>query len=137
MVIPRFVRAALHGAPLRVYGDGQQTRSFTYVGDTVRALIALLDQPRAVGQIVNIGNPEEVTIAELAQRVVRLTGSSSPIITIPYEQAYEAGFEDMRRRVPSIDKLASLTGFEPSLDLGAILQTVIDFERATPGSLLV
>ncbi|HWQ12411.1 MAG TPA: NAD-dependent epimerase/dehydratase family protein [Roseiflexaceae bacterium] len=133
MVIPRFVRAALHGAPLRVYGDGQQTRCFSYVGDTVRALVALLDQPRAIGQIVNVGNPEEVTIAELARRVVALAGSASPVITIPYEQAYEAGFEDMRRRVPSIEKLAALTGFAPTLDLDAILRAVIDFERAAPG----
>jgi UDP-glucose 4-epimerase len=133
MVIPRFVRAALQGAPLRVYGDGQQTRCFCYVGDTVDALIRLLNEPRAVGQVINIGNPEEVTIEEVARRVVRLSGSSSPIIHIPYEQAYEAGFEDMRRRVPSIDRLAALTGFEPSLDLDAILGLVIDHERAAGG----
>ncbi|MFO7169802.1 MAG: GDP-mannose 4,6-dehydratase [Chloroflexota bacterium] len=136
MVIPRFVRAALHGEPLRVYGDGQQTRSFCYVGDTVDALIRLLDEPRAIGQIFNVGNPEEVTIAELAERVVRLSGSSSEIVYVPYEQAYESGFEDMRRRVPSIEKLAALTGFQPTLDLDGILRLVIEHERANPGSLL-
>ena len=136
MVIPRFVRAALQGAPLRVYGDGRQTRCFTYVGDTVRALVGLLDEPRAVGQIFNVGNPEEVAIDELARRVVRLAGSSSPVIYIPYEQAYGAGFEDMRRRVPSITRLEELIGFAPTLDLDAILRAVIEHERAAPASLL-
>jgi UDP-glucose 4-epimerase len=136
MVIPRFVRAALGGAPLRVYGDGEQTRCFTYVGDVVRALVALLDEPAAVGQVFNIGNPEEVAIGELARRVVQLTGSASQIITVPYEQAYQPGFEDMRRRVPSIAKLEETIGFEPSLDLDAILRLVIDDARRNPGSLL-
>jgi UDP-glucose 4-epimerase len=136
MVIPRFVRAALQGAPLRVYGDGQQTRCFTYVGDAVRAVIALLDTPRAVGQVFNIGNPEEVSIEELARRTIRLAESQSEIIYIPYEQAYEVGFEDMRRRVPSIEKLQAYTGYQPSLDLDGILRAVIEHERAYGGSLL-
>jgi UDP-glucose 4-epimerase len=136
MVIPRFVRAALQGAPLRVYGDGQQTRCFTYVGDVVRALIALLDESAAIGQIFNIGNPEEVAIGELARRVVQLAGSASQIIHVPYEQAYQPGFEDMRRRVPSIAKLEETIGFEPSLDLDAILRLVIADTRRSPGSLL-
>jgi UDP-glucose 4-epimerase len=129
MVIPRFVRAALRGEPIEVYGDGQQTRCFTYVGDTVAALIGLLGHPDAVGQIFNIGNPEEVTIAELAQRVVRLAESDSPIVRVPYDRAYEAGFEDMRRRVPSIDKIQALTGYQPTLGLDEILLRVIAYER--------
>lgn len=130
MVLPRFVRAALRDVPLRVYGDGQQTRCFCYVGDTVRALIALLDHPDAIGTIFNIGNPQEVSILELAQRVVHLAHSSSPIVMVPYEHAYEAGFEDMRRRVPDISRLTALTGFRPTLDLDDIIRTVIEYEQA-------
>jgi len=129
MVLPRFVRAALRDVPLRVYGDGQQTRCFCYVGDTVRALIALLDHPDAVGKIFNVGNPQEVSILELAQRVVKLAESSSPIMLVPYEHAYEAGFEDMRRRVPDISRLTALTGFRPTLDLDDIIRTVIEYEQ--------
>jgi UDP-glucose 4-epimerase len=129
MVIPRFVRAALRNEPLEVYGDGQQTRCFTYVGDTVAALVGLLGHRDAVGQIYNIGNPEEVTIAELARRVIALAESDSPIVTVPYDQAYEAGFEDMRRRVPSIEKIHALTGFQPTLALDEILLRVIGYER--------
>jgi len=130
MVVPRFVRAALRNVPLRVYGDGQQTRCFCYVGDTVRALIALLDHPDAVGKVFNVGNPQEVSILELAQRVVKLAQSSSPIVLVPYEHAYEAGFEDMRRRVPDISRLTALTGFRPTLDLDDIIRTVIEYEQA-------
>lgn len=130
MVLPRFVRAALRDVPLRVYGDGQQTRCFCYVGDTVRALIALLDHPDAIGTIFNIGNPQEVSILELAQRVVHLAHSSSPIVLVPYEHAYEAGFEDMRRRVPDISRLTALTGFRPTLDLDDIIRSVIEYEQA-------
>jgi UDP-glucose 4-epimerase len=130
MVLPRFVRAALRDVPLRVYGDGQQTRCFCYVGDTVRALIALLDHPDAVGKVFNVGNPQEVSILELAQRVVKLAESSSPIMLVPYEHAYEAGFEDMRRRVPDISRLTALTGFRPTLDLDDIIRTVIEYEQA-------
>ena len=129
MVVPRFVRAALRDVPLRVYGDGQQTRCFCYVGDTVRALIALLDHPDAVGKVFNVGNPQEVSILELAQRVVKLAESSSPIMLVPYEHAYEAGFEDMRRRVPDISRLTALTGFRPTLDLDDIIRTVIEYEQ--------
>ena len=130
MVLPRFVRAALRDVPLHVYGDGQQTRCFCYVGDTVRALIALLDHPDAVGKIFNVGNPQEVSILELAQRVVKLAQSSSPIVLVPYDHAYEAGFEDMRRRVPDISRLTALTGFRPTLDLDDIIRTVIEYEQA-------
>jgi len=129
MVVPRFVRAALRGAPLTVYGNGQQSRCFTYVGDAVRAVLALLDHDASIGQIYNIGNPEEVTIAELAQRVIRLTGSDSEIIYVPYEQAYEKGFEDMLRRVPSIEKLSALTGYRPTFMLDNILHAVIAYEQ--------
>jgi UDP-glucose 4-epimerase len=129
MVIPRFVRAALRNEPIQVYGDGQQTRCFTYVGDVVRALMGLLEHPGAVGQIFNIGNPEEVTILELAERVIRLTGSQSQIVKIPYDQAYQAGFEDMRRRVPSIEKISTLIGYKPTLGLDQILEQVISFEQ--------
>lgn len=134
MVIPRFVRAALRGEPLEVYGDGQQRRCFTYVGDAVRALSGLLDQDAALGEIFNIGNPEEVTIEELAQRIVALTGSNSEIRFIPYDQAYEAGFEDMRRRIPSITKLSQLTGYQPTLNLNEILGSVIAFEHEAMAS---
>ncbi|MGQ9549787.1 MAG: GDP-mannose 4,6-dehydratase [Roseiflexus sp.] len=129
MVLPRFVRAAIRNVPLRVYGDGQQTRCFCYVGDTVRALIALLDHPDAVGKIFNVGNPQEVSILELAQRVVKLANSASPIVLVPYEHAYETGFEDMRRRVPDISRLTALTGFQPTLDLDDIIRTVIEHEQ--------
>lgn len=130
MVLPRFVRAAIRNVPLRVYGDGGQTRCFCYVGDTVRALIDLLDHPAAIGQIFNVGNPQEVSILELAQRVIALAGSASPIVLVPYEHAYEAGFEDMRRRVPDITRIRELSGFHPTLDLDAIIQSVIAYERS-------
>jgi UDP-glucose 4-epimerase len=130
MVVPRFVRAALRGEALHVHGSGKQTRCFTYVGDAVRALLGLMGHDESIGQVYNIGNPEEVSIEELAYRVLALTGSNSEVAYIPYEQAYEKGFEDMMRRVPSIDKIAALTGYTPTYDLDAILRAVIEFERA-------
>jgi len=126
MVVPTFVGQALEGRPLTVYGDGTQSRSFTFVGDVVRALVALADEPRAVGQVFNIGNGHEITIRALAERVKALTGSASPIVTIPYDQAYEAGFEDMPRRVPDISKIRALVGYEPKVQLDEILRAVID-----------
>jgi UDP-glucose 4-epimerase len=131
MVLPTFVRQALLGHPITVFGDGTQSRSFTYVGDVVDALIALAREPRAVGQVFNIGNSGEVTIGDLALRVKALTGSQSPIHYIPYDQAYEAGFEDMPRRVPDISKLRDLIGYEPKLGLDAIICQVIDHFRGT------
>jgi len=113
MVLPRFIAAARTGAPLRVYGDGRQTRCFCYVDDTVEALMRLMRAPAAVGEVVNVGGEEEVTILELARRVVSLTNSSSPIELVSYEVALAPGFEDMRRRRPSIEKLERLTGFRP------------------------
>jgi UDP-glucose 4-epimerase len=130
MVVPRFVRAALRGEPLPVHGNGQQTRCFTYVGDAVRALLALMASEESIGEIYNVGNPEEVSIEELAWRVIGLTNSQSEIAFIPYEQAYEKGFEDMLRRVPSIEKLQRLTGYAPTHNLERILHAVIDYERA-------
>src|SRR5687768_16970490 len=123
MVIPTFVRQALAGHPITVFGDGTQSRSFTYVGDVVDALVKLAHEPRAVGEVFNIGNTGEVTIGDLAERVRTLTGSSSPIHRIPYDEAYEAGFEDMPRRVPDITKLRELIGYEPRLGLDEIIAT--------------
>src|SRR5919201_247829 len=108
MVIPNFVQQALTGAPITVYGDGTQSRSFTYVGDVVRAMIALINEPRAVGQVFNIGNGAEISIGELAERIKARTNSTSEIVRIPYDQAYEAGFEDMPRRVLDIFKVNTL-----------------------------
>src|SRR5919107_285591 len=124
MVIPNFVRQALQGQPITVFGDGSQSRSFTYVGDVVRAMVALIDEPHAVGQVFNIGNGSEITIGELAAKVKKMTGSSSPIVTIPYEQAYEAGFEDMPRRVPDISRITSLVGYRPTVELDETLTRV-------------
>jgi UDP-glucose 4-epimerase len=126
MVLPTFVRQALAGQPITVFGDGSQTRSFTYVGDVVGALVTLAAEPRAVGEVFNIGSRSEVAIGELAQRVRTLAGSQSPIQHIPYDQAYEAGFEDMPRRVPDITKVRDLIGYEPRLGLDEIIQTVIE-----------
>jgi UDP-glucose 4-epimerase len=127
MVIPNFVRQALAGHPITVHGDGTQSRSFTYVGDVVGALLKLMDEPRAIGQVFNVGNPEEITILELAGRVRQLTGSQSEIVLVPYEQAYEAGFEDMPRRVPNLQKIHALIGYEPMVDLDEILARVIHY----------
>jgi UDP-glucose 4-epimerase len=129
MVVPTFVRQALAGQPLTVFGDGTQSRSFTYVGDVVWALLRLVDEPRAVGEVFNIGNGEEITIRALAEKVKALTGSSSEIVTVPYDQAYEAGFEDMPRRVPDIRKIQRLIGYEPRVDLDEILRRIVDHFR--------
>lgn len=125
MVVPRFIRQALSGEPVTVYGDGAQTRCFTYIDDVVRAVIALADAPGAVGEVFNIGQPREISILELARRVIQLTGSPSPIEVVPYEQAYGEGYEDMRRRVPDTAKLRRVTGFEPSIALDEALERII------------
>ena len=124
MVLPNFVKAALENAPIRVYGNGQQSRCFCDVRDTVEALVRLMDTPQAVGQVVNVGNTEEISIEALAHLVKERTRSSSAIEFVPYERAYEPGFEDMMRRVPSIDKLESLTGFRPRIPLTEIIDGV-------------
>lgn len=129
MVIPNFVRQALDGDPIRVFGDGEQTRCFTYVGDAVRAIVALMDTPDAEGEIFNIGSNEEVSINELAERVRRLTGSASEIAHIPYEEVYGPGFEDMRRRTPDISKLQQTIGYVPSHSTDDILKAVIHYFR--------
>lgn len=125
MVVPNFVRQALTGQPITVFGDGTQSRSFTYVGDVVRAVVALINEPRAVGQVFNIGNGNEISIGELAARIKAMTGSASPIVKIPYDEAYEAGFEDMPRRVPDISKIRALVGYAPTVELDEILTRVI------------
>jgi UDP-glucose 4-epimerase len=129
MVLPTFVRQALAGHPITVFGDGTQSRSFTYVGDVVDALVRLATNPRAVGEVFNIGNMGEVTIGDLAARVKQMAGSCSPIHYIPYDQAYEAGFEDMPRRVPDISKIRALVGYEPKLQLDDIIRSVIEHMR--------
>jgi UDP-glucose 4-epimerase len=131
MVIPSFVAQAIAGTPITVFGDGRQTRSFTYVGDVVNGLIALAGEPRAVGEVFNIGNPEEISIAELAGRVKALTGSRSPIVRVPYDEAYEAGFEDMPRRVPDLAKIEALVGYRPTVGLDEILRRVIAHHTTT------
>ena len=131
MVIPNFVQQALSGAPITVHGDGTQTRSFTYVGDVVNALIGLMHDPRTIGQVFNIGNAEEISILDLAKRVKAMTNSTSEIVCIPYDQAYEAGFEDMPRRVPDLTKIRNLIGYTPTIGLEEILRRVIEHTRGT------
>ena len=132
MVIPTFVEQALAGRAITVYGDGKQTRCFGYVKDVVGALIKLMDEPGAVGQVFNIGSSDEVSILELAQRVKELTKSDSEIVFVPYDEAYEEGFEDMPRRVPDTSKINSLVGFRPEMPLNGILQSVISYQTGRP-----
>ena len=124
MVVPRFVQQALAGKPLTVYGDGSQQRCFGYVGDVVGALVGLMEHPGAVGQIFNIGNTEEVSILDLAKRVIKLTNSSSTITMVPYDVAYEAGFEDMARRIPDLTRVKSLIGYQPKVGLDEIITRI-------------
>ncbi|MDQ3877368.1 MAG: GDP-mannose 4,6-dehydratase [Actinomycetota bacterium] len=125
MVLPQFVQRALSGEPLLVHGDGLQSRCFCHVSDVVRALLMLIESPDAEGDVFNVGSTEEVTIIQLAERVVSVTGSSSSITTIPYSEAYEEGFEDMRRRVPDISKIRSTIGWQPQLSLDEIIKDVV------------
>lgn len=129
MVIPTFVKQALSGRPITVYGDGNQSRCFGYVGDIVGALTKLMDHPDAVGKVFNVGSNEEITILGLAERVKKLTQSKSEIVFLPYDEAYEEGFEDMPRRVPDIAKIGALIGFRPEMKLDGILSSVIDFQN--------
>jgi nucleoside-diphosphate-sugar epimerase len=129
MVLPTFVRQALADQPITVFGDGTQTRSFAYVGDVVGALAALSREPQAVGRVFNVGNDQEVSIRRLAERVKTLTGSRSEILTIPYDQAYEAGFEDMPRRVPDLTRLRTVIDYQPTVQLDGILESVIEYFR--------
>lgn len=132
MVVPRFVQQALAGSPITVYGDGKQTRCFTHVKDVVAALQALLGAPGALGQVVNIGGPQEISMMDLAKRVIALTGSKSTISLIPYSEAYDEGFEDMPRRVPDVTKLQGLVGATPLTSLDDILRDVIVSFGGTP-----
>ena len=129
MVIPSFVERALADAPITVFGDGEQTRCFTYVGDAVRAVARLMEHGDAAGEIYNIGNSEEVSINTLAERTRELAGSASRIEHVPYEEVYGPGFEDMRRRTPDISKLKRAIGYEPTHTLDDILQEVIAYVR--------
>jgi len=129
MVIPNFVRQALAGEPLTVFGDGTQQQAFTHVADVVNALLKLVVEPAAIGQVINVGNTEEVTISRLAERIRELSGSSSPIKLIPYDEAYESGFEDMPRRVPDLTKIEKMIDYKTVHDLDEILTQVIDYFR--------
>lgn len=130
MVLPTFVKQALAGRPITVYGSGKQSRCFGYVGDVVPALADLIDHPDAVGGVFNVGSNEEVSILELAERVRELTGSDSEITFVPYDEAYEEGFEDMPRRIPDISKVNRLIGFAPKMSLEGIIRSVINFYSA-------
>jgi UDP-glucose 4-epimerase len=128
-VIPRFVQAALAGSPLEIHGDGTQTRCFCHVADTVRALVALAEEPATTGQIYNVGSTESVTILELAERVLRATGSSSDLLFVPYEEVYGHGIEEMFQRMPSIEKIGAAVGWAPTIDLDRILEKVVEDQR--------
>ncbi len=129
MVVPRFIKQALRDEPITVYGDGTQTRTFTYVGDVVVSLMRLMECDAAIGEIINIGGKEEVSIKELAERIKKLTNSNSEIILVPYNQAYGKDFEDMMRRVPSLEKLEALIGYSPNTPLDETLKKTIEYFR--------
>jgi UDP-glucose 4-epimerase len=129
MVIPSFVRSALDNKPINVYGTGDQTRCFAHVSDVIQGLVGLMEHPEAVGDVFNVGNSEETSIADVARRVKAMTGSSSEIRYIPYEEAYGEGFEDMERRVPNLAKIKDLIGYEPQSKLDDILTSVIEYFR--------
>ena len=129
MVVPNFVRQALAGHPITVYGDGKQSRCFGHVHDVVRALVGLMETPEAYGQVYNIGNNQEISILDLAKQVREVTNSKSEIQFIPYEKAYEEGFEDMPRRIPDTAKIHKLIGWTPTIGLPQILADVVEFQR--------
>ena len=131
MVIPNFVRQALTGDDITVFGNGMQSRCFTHVSDAVGALMGMAEHPDAVGEVYNVGSDFEISILELAERIKHLTASQSRIVMVPYDQAYEEGFEDMLRRVPDISKIKALIGYEPTKGLDEILGTVIEYQRAS------
>jgi UDP-glucose 4-epimerase len=136
MVLPNFVKSALDNRPISVYGNGKQSRCFCDVKDTVEAVIRLMDTSKSIGEVVNVGNTEEITIEDLAARVKQRTGSSSPIEYIPYDRAYEPGFEDMMRRVPAVEKLEALTGFRPRTSLNEIIDRVSAYFLQKPDSVV-
>jgi UDP-glucose 4-epimerase len=127
MVVPRFVSAALKGEPLSVYGNGDQIRCFCHVSDAVRALLLVMDSESAVGEVFNIGNNQQISILELAEKVIAITGSKSEIIKIPYSEAYPEGFEDMQRRVPDISKIKNVLGWSPQIGLDQIIKDIANF----------
>jgi UDP-glucose 4-epimerase len=127
MVLPRFVKQALSGRPITVYGDGTQTRCFTYVSDVIKALISLMGRRKAVGEVFNVGHPKPISINELAKRVKKISGSKSKIVHIPYEKAYEKGFEDMKHRQPDITKIKRLINFHPKFTIDEIIMKTIEY----------
>ncbi len=133
MVLPRFVEQALRGEAITVFGSGRQSRCFADVSDVVRALMLLIDHPAAIGQVFNVGNPEEISIGDLAKLVKKLTGSDSEIRRIPYDRAYQPGFEDMHRRLPNIEKISRLIGFEPRIKLEEIISRIVESKRQEIG----
>jgi UDP-glucose 4-epimerase len=135
MVIPNFVRQALKNEPITIFGDGHQSRCFTYVGDVVEAIIKLMNTKEAIGQVINIGNNKEISIEDLAKRIIVLTGSKSQITYIPYAKAYPLGFEDMERRIPDLSKIKSLIAFQPKVELDEILKMVIEHKKIKLGEL--
>ena len=134
MVVPTFVKQALTGRPITIYGDGTQSRCFTHVGDVVGALVGLMDHPDAVGEVFNVGSTRRSRSASWPSGCKALTGSASEIVHVPYEQAYGEGFEDMPRRVPDISKIHALIGYEPKKSLDEILRGVIDYFRDAPSA---
>ncbi len=129
MVLPTFVKQALSGKSITVFGDGSQSRCFAHVSDVVGALTRLSEKEEALGKVFNIGSNEEITILELAKKVKSMTASQSEIVFVPYDEAYEEGFEDMPRRVPDLARIQSLIGYQPSKDLEQIIQSVIDYQK--------
>jgi len=130
MVIPNFVKQALLGKDITVFGDGSQSRCFTHVSDVVGALMQLIEHPQAVGEVYNIGSAQEVTILQLAEKIKAITNSTSRIVFVPYDEAYEEGFEDMMRRVPDISKVNGLIGYQPTIALDEIIQSVVDYQSS-------
>lgn len=135
MVVARFVQAAVAGAPLEIHGDGSQTRTFCHVQDTIRALKLLMDSSEATGQIFNVGSRNHISIGELANRVLELTGSASELVYVPYDKVYGTGIDDMLHRVPAIEKIKGVVGWAPEHDLDEILHDVIAYHRAAPAAL--
>ena len=129
MVIPRFVTAALRNESIQVYGSGDQIRCFCHVSDAIRALLLVIDSDKAIGQVFNVGNNQQISILDLAKKVIEITGSSSAIQKIAYEQAYPEGFEDMQRRVPDISKIKNTLGWLPEIGLEQIIRDITDFHR--------
>jgi UDP-glucose 4-epimerase len=132
MVVPNFVANALAGRPLEIHGDGTQTRCFCHVQDTIRGLMGLMDDRAAAGEIFNVGSTERITIRELAEKILELTGSSSELVSVPYDQVYGQGIEDMLHRAPSIEKIRAAIGWEPTRDLDQILRDVLEYVRTAP-----